>query len=140
MARSFQLDIVTAESRIYSGRADKLFVQGINGEFEVLYNHAPFLTALAPGPVWVVNDGKEEGYVIFGGTIEVQPEKTIILADTAVRAKDIDEAQAEGARHAAEAALSAKLGEIDYAKARAELANAVAQLRLIRKMRGDLKK
>lgn len=140
MAKSFQLDIVTAESRIYSGKAEKLFVQGVDGEFEILYNHAPFLTQLAPGPVWVVNDGKEEGYVIFGGTVEVQPEITIILADTAVRAKDIDEAQAADAKAAAESALSAKEGEIDFAKARIELANAIAQLRAIRKMRGGIKK
>ena len=140
MAKTFHLDIVTAESRIYSGKAEKLFVTGIEGELEVLYNHAPLLTVLSPGPVWVVNGDKEEGFVIFGGTLEIQPEITIILADTALRAKDIDEASAMEAKVATEHAIQNRETNVDYAKARTELAMAIAQLRTIRKIRQGTKK
>lgn len=138
MSKDFQLEIVTAESEIYSGPAEKLFVSGIEGELEILYNHAPLLTMLAPGPVWVLNDNEEEGFVIFGGMMEVQPHMTIILADAALRAHDIDEAAAMEAKDASERALHAKEAKFDYAKAKVELAEAIAQLRAIKKTRKQL--
>lgn len=136
MSKTFQLDIVTAETEIFSGLAEKLFVTGVMGELEILYNHAPLLTRLSPGPVWVQKpDGTEEGLVIFGGTLEVQPDVTIILADTAIRASDVDEAAAEKAKQATEQDLAQKEGELNYAKARSELTWAVAQLRLLKKVK-----
>ena len=140
MANTFHVDIVTAESKIFSGKAEKLFVTGVDGELEILHNHAALLTSLAPGPVWVVNDKKEEGFVIFGGTLEVQPNATIILADTALRASDVDEAAAMEAKMSTEHALQTRAAEVDYTRARAELAKAVAQLRAIKQIRGSLKK
>ncbi len=140
MTHCFQLDIVTAETEIFSGLAKKLFVTGEQGELEILYNHAPLLTSIAPGPVWLENEeGKEEGIVIFGGMIEVQPKVTTILADSALRAEDLDEAAALVAKQNMERAIAERESDLDYAKARTELAMAVAQLRLIRKMRDQLK-
>ncbi len=135
MANSFQLEIVTAENLIFSGLIEKLFVPGIMGDLEILSNHAPLLTVLDPGPIWVEKDGKEEGFVIFGGMLEVQPKCTIILADSALRANDIDEAAAMEARDASQRALHKKETEFDYAKARAELSVAIARLKAIRKAR-----
>ncbi len=132
----FQLNIVTAESEIYSGLTKKLFVTGILGELEILYNHAPLLTSLFPGPVWIENkDGKSQGVVIFGGILEVQPKISTILADSALRAENLDEASALLAKKNAENIMSKREDKIDYAKARIELAMAVAQLRLIRKLK-----
>lgn len=133
----FQLEIVSAEGEIFSGAARRLFVTGIEGELEILFGHAPLLTSLAPGPVWVVReDNKEEAFVILGGMLEVQPGVTIILADAAMRAADIDEAAAMGAKKKAEDLIGNKFaGKIDYMKAHNELALALAQLRVIRKLR-----
>ena len=132
----FQLNIVTAEKEIFSGHARKLFVTGHEGDLEVLFNHTPLLTSLAPGTVTFEDkDGNEDNIVIFGGMLEVQPKVTTILADSAVRAEDIDEAAALEAQETAEKSISRKEGELDYAKVRTELAIASAQLRLIRKMR-----
>lgn len=138
MANSFQLEIVTAESLVYSGMAEKLFVPGVMGDLEILPNHAPLLTMLEPGPVWVSNDNNEEGFVIFGGVLEVQPKITIILADVALRASDIDEAAAIEARDASKRMLNKKEAEFDYAKARAELSIAIAKLKAIRKNKKQL--
>ncbi|HQW58229.1 MAG TPA: F0F1 ATP synthase subunit epsilon, partial [Gammaproteobacteria bacterium] len=92
---SFHLDIVSAEAAIFSGLVEKLFVSGEMGELEILFNHAPLLTSLKPGIVWVVKqNGQEEVFYISGGMLEVQPKATTILADTAIRAKDVDEAEA----------------------------------------------
>ena len=103
----------------------------------MLFGHAPLLTSLAPGPVWVIReDNKEEAFVILGGMLEVQPGVTIILADAAMRASDIDEAAAMGAKKKAEDLIGNKsAGKIDYMKAHNELALALAQLRVIRKLR-----
>lgn len=134
---SFQVDIVSAEEEMFSGAAKKLFVTGVEGELEILRGHAPLLTALVPGPVWVLTpEGKEEAFVILGGMLEVQPNVTIILADAAMRASDIDEAAAlEAKRHAEDLFHNKKSGHIDYAAAHKELAMALAQLRIIRKLR-----
>jgi F-type H+-transporting ATPase subunit epsilon len=132
----FQLEIVSAEAEIFSGAAQKLFVTGVMGELEILINHAPLLTALAPGPVWVLReDGKEDAFIILGGMLEVQPEVTIILADAAMRAADIDEAAAMSAKKNAEDLVHKHEGKVDYARAHADLALALAQLRILRKLR-----
>lgn len=139
MAKNFfRLEIVNAEEELFSGFAQKLFVTGIDGELEILPGHAPLLTALVPGPVWVVReDEQEDAFVILGGILEVQPKVTIVLADTAMRATDIDEAAAIAAKKAAEAVISKHgSGQIDYSKVHNELILALAQLRIIRKLRG----
>jgi len=87
----FQVDIVSAESEIYSGLCHKLFVTGIEGELEIRHNHTPLLTMLAPGQIWLKNNkGEENGFVILGGILEVQPKITVVLADSVIRAEDID--------------------------------------------------
>jgi F-type H+-transporting ATPase subunit epsilon len=137
--KTFQLEIVSAEQEIFSGEAKKLFVTGTQGELEILVNHAPMLTSLAPGPVWVLSgNNKEEAFVILGGMLEVQPKVTIILADAAMRASDIDEAAAINAKKNAEDLFSKhKGGKIDYARAHSDLALALAQLRILRKLRNS---
>lgn len=136
-SNSFQLDIVSPEERIFTGLVQKLFVTGIQGELEILNMHAPLLTELSPGPVWVVKaDGTEEGFVIFGGMLEVQPHMTNVLADSIVRAENIDEnAALDAKRNAAKSLHQHHDADFDYAKAQSELAIAAAQLRLIRKIR-----
>lgn len=134
--KSFNLDIVSAEEEVFSGLAQKLFVTGVEGELEILYGHAPLLTTLSPGPLWVKkSSGDEEGFIIFGGMLEVQPEITIILADSVLRAHDIDEAAALEVKQNTEKAIAQRETNLDYAKAHVELAHAVAQLRLIKKLR-----
>jgi F-type H+-transporting ATPase subunit epsilon len=133
--KSFHLEIVSPEGLLFSGAAQKLFVTGALGELEILSGHAPLLTSLEPGPVWVVKDNEEaEGLVIFGGMLEVQPDITIVLVDAALRAKDIDEAAAKEAKRTTENAILKRESGLDYAKARADLNIAMAQLRIVRKI------
>lgn len=135
---SFRVEIVSAEEEMFSGLAQKLFVTGIMGEMEVLAGHASLLTSLLPGPVWVLDEKDQEiAFVILGGILEVQPKVTIILADAAMRASDIDEAAALASKKNAEDLLHKYgPGQIDYSKVHHELALAMAQLRIIRKLRG----
>ncbi len=135
---TFRVEIVSAEEEMFSGMAQKLFVTGAYGEMEVLANHAPLLTSLVPGPVWVLReDNQEDAFVILGGMLEVQPKVTIVLADSAMRATDIDEAAAMAAKKAAEDVISKRgAGQIDYSKVHNELILAMAQLRILRKLRG----
>lgn len=136
MAISFHLDIVSAEAEIFSGMVEKLFVTGVMGDMEVMNGHAPLLTVLRPSPIWVVKqNGQEEVFYISGGMLEVQPHKTTVLADTAVRAKDVDEAKALEAKKRAEEVLSGKSREFDFASAQAELIEALAQLKALKKLR-----
>jgi len=133
----FQLEIVSAEEQIFSGKAQKLFISGIAGEMEILPRHAPLITSLAPGPVWAIKEnGDEEAFVILGGILEVQPEETIILANSAMRASDLDEAAAMNAKKKAEDLLSNRgAGHMNYSMIHSELALALAQLRILRKLR-----
>lgn len=133
----FRVEIVSAEAEMFSGQAKKLFVTGTYGEMEILANHAPLLASLVPGPVWVLReDDQEDAFVILGGILEVQREVTIILADSVMRATDIDEAAALSAKKVAEDLLSRRgAGSIDYSKVHNELILAMAQLRIIRKLR-----
>lgn len=141
MAMNFHLDIVSAEAGIFSGEVEKLFVSGIVGDLEVLYGHAQLLTFLKPGPVWIVkSNGQEEVFYISGGMLEVQPTISTILADTAIRAKDVDEIQALEAKKRAEDLLAGHTRELDYAKAQSELLEAIAQLRALKKFKEKIRK
>lgn len=133
---SFQCDIVSAEKAIFSGSAEQLVAAGVSGDLGILRGHAPLLTELKPGPVRVTReDGEEEVYFVTGGFLEVQPEVVSVLADTATRAHDLNEAAAEEARQEALRAMGDKQSDLDYTRAAAELAEAVAQLRTIQQLR-----
>jgi F-type H+-transporting ATPase subunit epsilon len=136
MAMTIHCDIASAEEEIFSGLVELLVATGSEGELGVSYGHAPLLTSLVPGPVRVVTQsGDEEVYYVSGGFLEVQPGVVSILADTALRADDVDEAAAEEARKDAEQALTNQSGEFDYGRASAQLAEAAAQLATLRKMK-----
>lgn len=140
MAISFHLDIVSAEAEIFSGLVQKLFVAGVMGEMEIMRGHAPLLTALTPNPIWVIKqNGQEEVFYISGGMLEVQPNMTTVLADTAVRAKDVDEDRARKAKQHAEAVLAGTSKEFDFATAQRHLAEAIAQLKALKKMREKIR-
>jgi F-type H+-transporting ATPase subunit epsilon len=136
MAMTIHCDIVSAEQEIYSGLIEMLVANGEIGELGVTYGHAPLLTSLVPGPVRIVKQGgEEEIFYVSGGFLEIQPGVVSILADTALRAADVDEAAAEEARQEAEQALANQSGDFDYGRASARLAEAAAQLATLRKMR-----
>ncbi|MCA1768888.1 MAG: F0F1 ATP synthase subunit epsilon [Halomonas sp.] len=136
MANSFTCNIVSAEASVFSGEIEQLVASGIMGDLGILPGHAPLLTELQPGPVRVIHGGgREENFYVSGGFLEVQPDVVTILADAASRAGDLDEAAAEEARQHALKAFSDKSAELDYTRAAAELAEAVAQLRTIQQLR-----
>lgn len=131
-----QVEIVSAEGQIFSGPARMVFLPASEGEIGVTPRHAPLLTLLKPGEVRVQSpDGEEHLFFVGGGALEVQPTKVSVLADTAARARDLDEAAALAARARAEEALAGQVDKITEAEALAELARAMAQLRLIQKLR-----
>ena len=133
---TFQLEIVSAEKSIFSGSVSSLVATGELGELGVSPGHAPLLTSLKPGAVKVTDrEGNEEHFYVSGGMLEIQPHMTTILADTASRADDVDEAAAIAAKEAAERAMADQSSEIEYSTAAAELAEAVAQLRTLRSLR-----
>jgi len=133
---TLHVDIVSAETEIFSGTATMVFAPAEMGEIGITPRHAPLLTRLKPGEVRVQTDGGEEqSFFVSGGMLEVQPHVVTVLADTAIRAADIDEAQALEAKERAEKMLTDKTADIDYAKAQAELAQSIAQLRAIQKLR-----
>lgn len=141
MAMTLHCDIVSAEEAIFSGLAQMVVAHGTLGDLGIEYGHAPLLTSLEPGPVRVKTQGGEEQvFYVSGGFLEVQPGMVSILADTALRAQDLDEAAAFEAQKAAELALADKQGDIDYGRATAELAAAVAQLRTIQQIRKKMGK
>ncbi|MEM8661409.1 MAG: F0F1 ATP synthase subunit epsilon [Pseudomonadota bacterium] len=136
MSMTIHCDIVSAEEEIFSGLIEMLVANGDVGELGVTYGHAPLLTALKPGPVRVVTqNGEEHLYYVSGGFLEVQPGIVSVLADTALRAADVDEAAMENARKEAEHALANQTGDFDYGRASSQLAEAAAQLATLRKMR-----
>ncbi|MFT4769571.1 MAG: F-type H+-transporting ATPase subunit epsilon [Glaciecola sp.] len=136
MAMTIHCDIVSAEEAIFSGLVESLVATGEVGELGVNYGHAPLLSALVPGPVRItLQNGDEQVYYVSGGYLEVQPGVVSILADTAIRAHDVDEAAAEEARREAEHALENQTGDFDYGRASSQLAEAAAQLATLRKMR-----
>jgi F-type H+-transporting ATPase subunit epsilon len=140
MAMTLHLNIVSAEGEIFNGRVETLTVTGIEGELGILPGHAPLLTSLKPGLVRItLQGGKEEVFYISGGTLEVQPDVAILLADTAVRAEDLDEMAAQQARDRAEKAAANRKANIEYSRTLSELAETAAQLRAIKKIK-DLRK
>ncbi|WP_305909735.1 F0F1 ATP synthase subunit epsilon [Methylomarinum sp. Ch1-1] len=136
MTMTVHVDIVSAEAEIFSGLAELVFAPAELGEVGIAPRHAPLISKLNPGEVRVkINDKESQSFFVSGGLLEVQPHVVTVLADTAIRAKDIDEAAALEAKARAEEALSDKSGKIDYAKAQAQLAEAIMQLRTLDRLR-----
>jgi F-type H+-transporting ATPase subunit epsilon len=134
-ALTMHVDIVSAEKEIFSGLAEMLVATLVNGEVGILPRHTPLLARMKAGEVRVKTPTEELSFYVSGGLLEVQPHVVTVLADTALRARDIDEAAALKAKERAEEALRNRQVDIDYAKAQAELAEAIAQLRAIQKLR-----
>jgi len=136
MAMTVHCDIVSAEEELFSGLVELIIATGSEGELGISYGHAPLLTGLKPGPVRIIKgDGEEEIYYLSGGHLEVQPHTVTILADTGLRADDMDEAAALEAQKEAEHALQNQSGEFNYSRAASQLAEAAAQLRTIQAIR-----
>ncbi len=136
MAQTIHVDIVSAEGQIFSGDASMVFVPGSEGEIGIAPRHAPLLTTLKPGEVRVQTEGREEqSFYVGGGALEIQPHQVTVLADTAARAHDLDEAAALAAKSRAEDAVRTRGDKLEIAEAQAELARAVAQLRAIERIR-----
>ena len=135
MAKTIHVDIVSAEQEIFSGEADMVIAPGEAGELGILPEHMPMLTRVKPGTIRIQKGGEEEIIYVSGGRMEVQPDRVTVLADTSVRAHDLDEAKAMEAERLAKEALANRSGAMDIAKAQAELAEAAAQLAAIRKLR-----
>lgn len=136
MALRVHVDVVSAEEGIFSGEADHVVLPGESGELGIWPRHTPLLTRIKPGTVRIkVPDGDYEMIYVSGGMLEVQPTVVTVLADTAIRGHDLDEAKALEAKRAAEEALGNRQAGMDYARAEAELAEAIAQLRTIEKLR-----
>jgi len=136
MANTIQVDIVSAEEQIFSGKAEMVFAPAIMGEVGIAPRHTPLISPLKPGEIRLdMGDGKEEFFFISGGILEVQPHIVTVLSDTAIRANDLNEAAALEAKKRAEAALVDQNSDLDVAKARAELATAAAQIAAIKKWR-----
>ena len=136
MAKQFHVDIVSAERAIFSGEADMVIAPGEAGELGIMPEHTPLLTRIKPGTVRIQHGGQDtEVIYVSGGMMEVQPDRVTILADTSIRAHDIDEAKALEAERQAKEALANRTGALEIAQAQAELAEAAAQLAAIRKLR-----
>lgn len=140
MASTIQCDIVSAEAEIFSGEASMVVVSGEEGELGIAPRHAPLLTRIKPGQVRVMlPDGGEEFYYVSGGMLEVQPHVVTVLADTAARAADLDEAAAVKAKEEARRALVDRTADMGMAEAQAQLAEAVAQLAALERLREKAK-
>jgi len=137
MANTFYVDVVSAEEQIFSGEAEFVALPGEAGELGIYPKHTPLITRIKPGAVRIQVAGRSEEEFVFvaGGILEVQPHGVTVLADTAIRGADLDEAKAEAAKKAAEELMANQDSKIDYAKAQAELAAAIAQLAAIARLR-----
>lgn len=137
MAHTMRVDVVSAEEEIFSGEAEFVALPGESGELGILPGHTPLITRIRPGAVRIKVSGQADDEFVFvaGGILEVQPNTVTVLADTAIRGADLDEAKAAEAKRLAEEALVNKEASIDYAQAQAELASAVAQLAAIQRLR-----
>jgi F-type H+-transporting ATPase subunit epsilon len=137
MANTIHVDVVSAESQIFSGEAEFVALPGEAGELGIYPKHTPLITRIRPGAVRIKVVGREEEEFVFvaGGLLEVQPNAVTVLADTAIRGHDLDEAKALEAKKMAEELMVNKDSKIDYAKAQAELATAIAQLAAIARLR-----
>ena len=133
---TIHVDIVSAEGEIFSGAASMVFAPGSQGELGIAPRHAPLLTLLKPGEVRVQTaDGQEQHFFVGGGALEVQPSKVTVLADTALRAKDLDEAAALAAKQRAEDALRGSIDKLEQAEAMKDLLRVAEQMKLIQKLR-----
>ena len=137
MAMTMHLNIVSAEEEIFSGTVEAVFVPLLSGEVGIYPRHTPLIGEIKAGEIIVRSDEgeNEQHFFVSGGILEVQPHVVTVLSDTAIRAKDLDESVALEAKHQAEEAMKDKKADMDFAKAQAELAEAVAQLNMIRKLR-----
>ena len=136
MPDSIKVEIVSAEKEIFSGEAQMVFAPAQMGEVGIAPGHAPLITRLGPGEVRVKHtDGHETGYYVSGGMLEVQPTVVTVLSDTAVRAEDLDEAAIMKAKEEAERQFNEREAKIDYAAAQAQLAETVAQLQAIQRLK-----
>lgn len=136
MGMTMHVDIVSAEKELFSGPAEMVTAPGELGELGILPRHSQLLTRLQPGQVRVrLQGGEEQLFYVSGGLLEVQPHVVTILSDTAERARDLDEASAQAAKRHAEQIIAAQKGDFDYARAKAELAEAMAQLQAIERLR-----
>ena len=137
MANTIRVDVVSAEESIFSGEAEFVALPGESGELGIYPKHTPLITRIRPGAVRIKVAGQAEDEFVFvaGGILEVQPNAVTVLADTAIRGHDLDEAKAAEAKRLAEEALNNRAAKIDYAAAQAELAVAVAQLAAIQRLR-----
>lgn len=135
MAMTMHIDIVSAEEEIFSGTAEAVFAPLSSGEVGIYPRHTPMIGELKAGEIRVRSGENEESYYVSGGVLEVQPHVITVLSDTAIRAHDLDEATALEAKRQAEEAMADRHTDLDFARAQAELAEAVAQLNMIRKLR-----
>ena len=137
MALTIQVEVVSAEELIFSGLAELVIVPGEAGELGIYPRHTPLLTRIKPGSVRLKLPNQSEETLIYvsGGMLEVQPNVVTVLADTAIRGGDLDEARAVEAKRAAEESMKNRTSDIDYAAAQAELVEAIAQLQAIQKLR-----
>ena len=132
MAKTYHLDVVSAEQQMFSGEVQHIQVSGSEGELGIFPGHAPLLTAIKPGMVRIVKENNSEEFIyLSGGILEVQPTAVTVMADTAIRGDDLDEARALEAKRKAEEHMNKSHGDVDYAQASAELAKAIAKLRVI---------
>lgn len=129
---TYKLDVVSAESHLFSGDVQRIRVTGIEGELGIYPGHAPLLTTIKPGMIRIVKQDDEVEYIyLSGGILEVQPKVVTVLADTAIRGQDLDEARALESKRRAEERIHNSHGDIDFAQASAELSKAIAKLRVI---------
>ena len=141
MVSTVHCDIVSAEEEIFSGQVEMVVAAGSLGDLGITAGHTPLLTELSPGPIRLITDGgEEEVFYISGGFLEVQPSQVKVLADTALRADDMDEVAAAEAKKLAEQELTNQSGEFDYSRAATQLAEAAAQLRTLQAIRKKLGK
>ena len=137
MAHTIHIDVVSAEEAIYSGEAEFVVLPGEEGELGIYPKHTPLITRIKPGAVRIkpADGGEEQLIFVAGGILEVQPNLITVLADTAIRGHDLDEAKAVEAHKLAQENLANRTGKMEYAEALAELAQAAAQIAAIRKLR-----
>lgn len=140
MSVTMQLDIVSTEGEIFSGKVDRFFAQAANGEVGVLPKHTQFISTLKPGEVRVHQGDEVAYYYVSGGVLEIQPDIATILADTAIRAKDLDEAQAQEAMQRAQEAMENAKTDLDVTRAQTSLAEAAAQIAMLGRLRDKLGK
>ena len=139
MASTIHVDVVSAEASIFEGEAEFVALPGETGELGIYPQHTPLITRIRPGAVRIKVAGRadEEFVFVAGGILEVQPNRVTVLADTAIRGHDLDEAKAETAKKAAEEAMANAKTDIDFARAQSEFAVMAAQIAALRRLRGN---